>query len=311
MLQLGGATTGLVTVLHRSMLSAHDAQSISPENFWGVWAFEPEVILPLALILTLYLAGLRGLSRRHPLPVRESTFRRTCFVFGWTSLVVALVSPLHAMGGQLVSAHMTQHELLIALAAPMLVLSRPTLPLLSGLGGLQRNAGRLMRIFRLHPFQRTMSRVDVSTVLHGGAIWIWHAPRLYQMTLTSEWAHAAQHATFFVTALFFWTAVLRRDRHGGYSPAAPAALFITMLHTSVLGALIAVAPTLWYDAYAGMAPRWGISALEDQQMAGLIMWIPGNVSYAIAALVVAREWLRERKTDPVHVTSGAPVETAK
>jgi cytochrome c oxidase assembly factor CtaG len=133
----------------------------------------------------------------------------------------------------------------------------------------------------------------VATVLHGAAIWVWHAPRLYEATLASSIVHATQHASFFVTALLFWWSVLRPSQRQARSGAPVLALFSTMMHSGLLGALIATAPALWYGAYATTTAAWGLTPLEDQQLAGLVMWIPASVSYVVATLVHATRWLRE------------------
>jgi len=123
-------------------------------------------------------------------------------------------------------------------------------------------------------------------------------PRLFEMTLESSVVHALQHASFLLTALLFWWALLH-GRHGrdagpraaGYG-AAVFYLFTTAVHTSALGALLTFSPTLWYPAYGSSAATWGFTPLEDQQLAGLMMWIPGSVGYLIAALALLAAALR-------------------
>jgi cytochrome c oxidase assembly factor CtaG len=122
-------------------------------------------------------------------------------------------------------------------------------------------------------------------VLHGLAIWIWHAPRLFDAAMNHEAIHVAQHASFFCTGLLFWSSVLRPRRREMRGQAV-LALFATSVHSGVLGALLTFSRSAWYAPY-------GAGAIEDQQLAGLIMWIPASVVYLVASLIVARRWLAE------------------
>jgi cytochrome c2 len=127
--------------------------------------------------------------------------------------------------------------------------------------------------------------------LHAAALWVWHIPRLFQATLTSELAHAWQHLSFFGTALCFWWALLYgRQERQGYGVAV-LAVCTTALHSSLLGALLTFAPTPWYPAYVHTTAAWGLTPLEDQQLGGLIMWIPAGVVYLLAALALSAGWL--------------------
>ena len=119
-----------------------------------------------------------------------------------------------------------------------------------------------------------------------------HAPRLYDAALRSEALHALQHGTFLGTALLFWWALIHghaaRRRYG----LAVLYLFTTALHTTALGALLSLASGPLYPAY-GSTQAWGLSPLQDQQLAGLIMWVPGGLAYLIAALILMLAWLKE------------------
>jgi cytochrome c oxidase assembly factor CtaG len=207
------------------------------------------------------------------------------FVLGWLALAVALVSPLHPLGEALFSAHMAQHELLMAVAAPLLVLGRPVVALAWAMPRVAR--GLAPRLRPLH----VLAEPWPATALHGVAVWAWHAPALYGLALRSEAAHALQHASFLGTALLFWWAVLgaRRQTLG----TRLLALFLTALHTGALGALLTFAPRPLIPAYLATTGPWGLTPLEDQSLAGLVMWIPGGVSYLAAALWLLAGVLRE------------------
>ena len=269
---------------------AHAGQPLAPHDVASAWAVEPWTLAWLAALAACFAIGQRRVAARRRRAGNRA--RASYFWLGWTTLAVALVSPLHAMGGVLFSAHMTQHELLVTVAAPLLVLARPAGALLWGTPARWR--GRVARLFRAAPARRSWelaTRGDVATVVHGAALWAWHAPRLYELTLTSDLAHTAQHASFLGTALLFWWAMLRPGRvHRG---SAVGWLFLTALHTTALGALLTFATSLWYPSYAATTAPWGLMPMEDQALAGLIMWIPGGIGYLATALVLLAGLLRE------------------
>jgi cytochrome c2 len=122
---------------------------------------------------------------------------------------------------------------------------------------------------------------------------LWHLPPLYQRSLVSETAHAGQHASFLFTALLFWWALLHGERARARAGASVLYLFGTAVYTGGLGALLTVSTRLWYPLYLGRTASWGLTPLEDQQLAGLLMWMPGALSYLVAALVLAAAWLGE------------------
>lgn len=146
--------------------------------------------------------------------------------------------------------------------------------------------------------------------IHAAALWAWHAPVLFEATLQSDLIHSFQHVSFLASALLFWWAVLRRKHaHMGYG-AACIYVFTTAVHSSVLGALLTFSPVVWYPTYGGTTSAWGLTPLEDQQLGGLIMWVPAGVVFVVASLALAWAWMREseRITEgraSVHTTSAA------
>ena len=273
---------------------AHPGRPVEPHDLWTAWSWEPASVLLLALSALLYARGSRLLARRstHGTPAR----RRDALLFwcGWALLALALVSPLHALGGALFSAHMVQHELLVALAAPLLVAARPAAAMLwalppapRGVAGGVASAGAARGAWRLatHPL--------VAFVVQAAVLWGWHLPGPYQATLRSEIVHALQHASFLVAAGLFWWSVLHARPSSGGAGAAVASLFGTTIHTGALGALLTLTDRPWYPSYGRSAWAWGLTPLEDQQLAGLVMWIPACLAYVVAALWIARRWLVE------------------
>jgi putative membrane protein len=272
---------------------AHDGQPLAPHDLWSAWGFEPLVVLGLVAVALLYLRGLGALWRTAKAGRGIRRREAAAFALGWVALAVALVSPLHRLGSALLSAHMIQHELLMVVAAPLLVLGRPLVAFLWAIPlSWRRRAGAVVAARPIPALWGWLTLPAVAWSLHAIAVWLWHAPAPYQATLASEVMHTAQHLSFLITALLFWWSLLqiREGRLG--RPAAVVYLFTTAVHTTLLGALLTFSDRLWYPRYGSSAVGWGLSAIEDQQLAGLIMWIPGGLAYLFAALAIMASWLR-------------------
>ena len=247
------------------------------------WTLDAWVMVPLVLSGAWFMVGAWRLARRSRLP---GTHRRQWLWFGsgWLVLAAALLSPLHAAGARSFAAHMLEHELLMLAAAPLLVLGRPLGIALWALPHRARlHLGQWGRRGWLGQCWRRVSTAGTATALQLTALWIWHAPALFDRALRSDGWHIAQHLSFLVTALLFWHALLRRPRPG----IAVACLFATALVSGALGGLMALSTSPWYVPYAelGMTP-YGLSAAEDQQLAGLLMWVPGGLVHAVVALLL-------------------------
>lgn len=256
------------------------------------WTWPPFVVIPLLLAGLIYALGTIKMRR---IPRNRKALQRSalCFALGWISLVIALDSPLHEIGEQLFWVHMTQHEILMLVSAPLLVLGRPLVPFLWALPSSWRE--RLANFSRAQTFRTLWSAVSLPVsgwLLSALALWIWHVPWLFDRTLHSDWVHAAQHTTFLVTALLFWWPLANRSSILGLGGGL-VYVFTTILHTSVLGALLTFAPRAWYSSYLTTAPAWRLTALEDQQLGGLIMWIPAGTLLLIVALVLLVKWIQE------------------
>jgi len=265
--------------------SAHTGEPLAPHDLWAAWQFDPWITIPLAITAILYA---RGARKSRGITAAEIT----CFWSGWGILFIALCSPLHTLGEVLFCAHMTQHELLMLGAAPLLVLARPLAALLWGLPmEWRRRAGRLSRTRTFQKIWIFISAPFVAWLLHAIVLWTWHAPVLFNATLTNDAVHAAQHISFLGSALLFWWSLFHGSRRREYG-AAVLYIFTTGVHTSILGALLTFSHSVWYPVYTSTM-LWGLRALEDQQIGGLIMWVPAGVVYVAAALGLLAAWLRE------------------
>jgi len=191
-----------------------------------------------------------------------------------------------AVGSALFSVHMTQHLLLMMVAAPLVVLGDPVTVTLWALPlRWRRRIGLRWRHARsLRATWRTLSLAPVAWTIHVVTLWLWHAPSLYERALESEPIHEFEHATFFLTALLFWWLLFAPRGHRLSVGAKAAYLFAAMLQGTILGAVITFARHPWYWSYFGTTKARGFTPLEDQQLAGLIMWIPAGLIY-LAALI--------------------------
>jgi putative membrane protein len=175
---------------------------------------------------------------------------------GVTLMMVIFVSPLCALSAALFSARVVHHVLLIAGVAPLLALAFPA-----------RRARSLRMLFGVHVV----------------VLWLWHVPAVYAWAVASLSGYWLMQASLLGSALFFWREVLRP---GADSGAAVAALLGTVAQMGLLGALITFAPRALYPAHFMTTEVWGFSPLEDQQLAGLIMWVPAILPYLAVALLI-------------------------
>jgi putative membrane protein len=271
------------------LLLVHDVASAS--FHWDVEVLTAAMLTGSALA---YAAGLGRLWARAGAGAGIRAWEAGCFYAGLGTLAGALLSPLASISEALFSWHMTQHELLMLVAAPLLVAGRPLLVFLWALPSRRRDT---VAAIARRPFVatgwRALTGPAVAFVLHGITIWIWHAPALFEGALRHDAIHWVQHASFVLTATLFWWGIVH-GRYGrmGYG-AAVVYVFLTAVHTSILGALLTISPSPWYAAYRETAPAWQVDALADQQAAGLIMWVPSGAIFIAIGLALMAAWLGE------------------
>jgi cytochrome c oxidase assembly factor CtaG len=276
------------------MLLLHEGQPHNWQELERAWSFEPLVVASLVLMAGLFAVGLWRLRREAPGRRFPRTWEQLCFVGGWLALFIALVSPLHAWGSVLFSAHMTQHEILMLVAAPLLVLGRPLVVFLWAFPvEWSRRIGNLAKVPTISRAWHYLTIPFVAWLVHAVALWTWHVPLLFEAVLHNEWVHTLQHLSFLISALLFWWALIHGPQGAMGYGAALLYLFTTSIHSGALGALLTVARSVWYPSYIGLTSSWGMTPLEDQQLGGLIMWIPAGLVYVIAGLALFAGWLRE------------------
>jgi cytochrome c oxidase assembly factor CtaG len=272
---------------------AHDGHELAAEAI-RQWTFDPLVIVPLIVTAALYAVGVWRL-RQHPGARRAlSSWRIASFTAGWLTIVLALVSPVAWLSEILFSVHMTQHTLLMLVAAPLMMFGHPLFVWLWAFDAHAREeicAAVLRRSVRSawHAVTGPLSVFLINAV----ALWIWHLPILYQAALRETGVHALEHLSFLLAASLFWWGMVH-GRYGriGYGLGV-LYVFLTGVHSSALGALLTISPSVWYGDYARQAALWRIDALADQQLAGLLMWIPAGVIFMIFGLSLFAAWLGE------------------
>ena len=250
-------------------------------------------------VVALYAHGLSARGGRAP------RWRTAALLAGVLILMVTVSPPMERAAAARFSVHMSQHLLLVLAAAPLIVLGRPTPVVIRALPRWLRGpaAGLLGRARRVAKHLPLVLLAAGAWLLHAVTVWVWHVPALYNAALHNPWIHGIEHATMLLGALPFWMVVLHPFRTGGLpGVAAVPYLFTASLHGGALGALLAVGPTAWYE-HGIYAPE-GIDAVADQQMAGVIMWMPGALVYLGTALALFAYWMA-RTPPPEDITACA------
>jgi putative membrane protein len=250
---------------------------------------EPAALIGVLLVGALYGRGVFTLWSRAGPDHGVRRWQAACFSGGLLAIVVALESPLDKLSEALFAIHMVQHLLLILVAGPLLVLGEPLAPLLWALPAASRRS--LGAAWRSLAF---LGRPVVAFGAHSLALWLWHVPGLYEAALRNRGVHVLEHVSFLATAVLFWWAAVHSARlaHG----LGVVYVFGLALQSTLLGALLTFSPTPWYTAHLSSTAVWGLAPQEDQQVAGLIMWVPGGSVYLAAALGLLATWLRQSTT---------------
>ena len=252
------------------------------------WTFDPSVLLSVLVLVVLYLTGWRrARSAREPHP--PGFGRLALFAAGILTILVALVSPLDSLGDQLMVMHMVQHMLLLDVAPILLILGLTKVllrPVTRRLNTIERRAG-----FFAHPAFAVLAYV--------GFLWLWHIPAMYDRAQGNGAVHALEHLCFFSVGALYWWHVLSpirgRLRLGGMGPIVY--MTSTKLLVGILGIVLAFAPRVIYPFYAHKPHYWGLTPLQDQSMAGLVMALEQSIVMGIALVVLFVQMLSESERE--------------
>jgi putative membrane protein len=277
-----------LAILIPAAAAAHgvDARITADPRVFSLW--DQTVLAGLTIGGALYWIGMRELRSRRAGP---SGVERAAFGAGWLALLVSILPWFDSAALNLFSAHMAQHELMMLVGAPLIVAGRPLATCLWALPEPWRRRIALpLQQSSVAGFVRIMAAPITAWTLHGLVVWIWHAPGLYELAVRSEPVHTLQHAMFVSTSvLFWWGLIYGRYGRAGYGVAV-FYVFTTAIHTGILGALLTFAPSPLYGIYATPGHH---DPLGDQQLAGLVMWIPGGLLLTMIGVALFAAWLGE------------------
>jgi len=265
-------------------------------GFWD-WSFNPPLVLVLDLAV-LYWLG----DRRTVTPARKQSavrLQRGSFYAAMAVLAIALCSPIELLSEQLFWVHMVQHVLLMLIAAPLLVFSRPWIRLWRSLPldtrrWLARGLSQGTRAAPLRGLSRLLGGAGASFVAFSVVLLGWHIPAMFDSTLRSGALHALEHTLFFSTALLFWKQVIPSPPLRARLASSQRVLYLVgaMVVSWLLAVVLALAPHPLYAYYAELSSRpGGISAMADQQVAAGIMWVPGSITFLLVMFVYVHRWL--------------------
>jgi putative membrane protein len=260
------------------------------------WPVEAPLVL-VVLAGVLYWLGLR----RRPPERRDAElrWRAVAFYAGLLAIVAALDSPIAAYDNRLFSVHMTQHVLLMMVAAPLIVLGRPWLPVWQPLPlefrrSVARGLARSRWAAPLRQAGRFLARPLPAWVLANTTMVVWHVPALYDAAVRSALVHDLEHALFFFTSLLLWVQLIDSPPfHARLDHFRRAVYGVSALAVGwILAIVLALSPSPLYGAYAQLGSRpGGLSALGDQQLGAGVLWVPGSIALLVAICVNFYLWL--------------------
>lgn len=246
------------------------------------WNLNPWLLLILGLFAAGYWAATGPFQGRFPGSAPVASWQRQVFGLGWLALFVALVSPLESLTSYSLTLHMVQHLLLTLVGPPLLLKGMP--------GWLVRPALRLPGLF---DSARFLTGPVTAFIIYNAVFGIWHVPKFYELTLNSEIIHITEHAMFFVGGILAWWPICSPlEELPAIGPGvAVIFLFLQSIPATILGAILTFAAEPLYRSYTRGPFLWGMSPLTDQQLAGLLMWVPGSLLFLAVLGVIFIRWL--------------------
>jgi putative membrane protein len=258
---------------------------VSPQTSWS---WDPTVLVGVLALAVIYGMGWRRArvsGTSHP----PSVGRLSLFALGLIAILAALVSPLDSLGDQLMVMHMVQHILLLDIAPILLILGLTKVllrPVTRRVQAIERRAG-----FVAHP--------AFAVLLYAGLLWLWHIPAMYDHAQGNGLVHILEHACFFSVGLLYWWHVLSpiRSRYRFRGLGSVGYMTASKLLVGLLGVVLAFSPTVLYSFYAHKPHYWGLTPLEDQNLAGLVMALEQSIVMGIALVFLFVQMLTESERD--------------
>jgi putative membrane protein len=269
-------------------------------NGLGSWSLDPVLVVMVVAAACGYALGLRRLwagRRGRGVPRR----RAVSFFAGLAALVMALMSPLEGLAVQLFSFHMIQHLVLILIVAPLLVYGAPVLVITLALPRTTRKGLRALERSRsMVLLKSVLFHSTIAGALFAVALWSWHLPSLYQSAVADDRWHVLEHSSFVGGSLLFWMHVIGRKRYRLDFGPAILLVFVSGLQSAALSVVLIFAGRALYPIHAHGARAWGLTPLEDQQLAGAIMWTPVGLVFLVTIVVLLARWLKamDRRRPP-------------
>jgi len=264
------------------------------------WSLPVPVTLALVLTAFVYARGWFHLRRAYPGAIPG--WRLGAFMVGMFSLWIAVGSPLAAFDDDLLTIHMVQHVLLMAVAPPLILLGAPSLPFLHGFPRrfVRGALGPFLRWAPIEWLGRTLTHPAFCWLSAMLALIAWHVPALFELGLRSEAWHEVEHVCFFATGLLFWWPVIQPWPSVARLPrwSIPLYLFLATLPCDALSAFLAFCDRVVYSSYLTVPRLLNISPLQDQECAGALMWVCATFIYLIPAVVVTVQILSPPRMYP-------------
>ncbi len=270
------------------------------DAFVRSWPSEPWLVASLLLSAAIYFRGWNILRRREP--QRWNGWRLASFLGGLTAIFLALGSPLEPFATLLLQIHMVQHLLLMMVAPPLIWLGAPLFPMVRGLPAPVRTVwvAPLLRSRRLRRLFARLTHPLVAWPIYVGVTWFWHAPRFYDLALASARWHLVEHAVFMAAALLFWYPVVRPyPARPNWSPwLLFPYLLLADVQNTVLAAWLTFSSRVIYPHYENGPRLAGLTALDDQSAAGVIMWVPGSIAFLLPLFIIGLKLMRGTSPSP-------------
>ena len=299
---------GVALLLTAGAAAAHTGRNGFDDDVWNVWAFEPSVLIPAALVALVYVAGV---LRRDAVHEARQWWRHAAFAGGVVAVVAALESPVDYVAEHLFMMHQVQHMLLRMIAPMLIALSAPQAMMIAGFPRTAAARAALTPLFgnaALRGLFGWLTGPVVLTILYIAALVVWEVPAYHDAALLNDNIHDTMHVTMLIAGLIFWWRIfdLRPAPAGWRYGTRLTMLLFVMLSNIGLGAYTTLKSVLLYPAYDIVGRLFDIPPLTDEMTGGFIIWMPSSMMCVLAVLIVIHRWgMQETRADEKRMTSPA------